>query len=313
MDGLGKRFALAAPTWLVVAAIVFLLVHLVPGDPASVILGVKATPDQQAQINAELGLDRPLPEQFVSWLGGVLHGDLGDSLIHGKPVATAVWEALGPSVELVLYATLLAIVLGIPIGVIGAVHNGKVLEFLLRSVTVVGLSIPSFVLGSLLILFGSMVLPGVQMVGYVPLTENPVENLTTMFWPAITLALSIVAVIARYTRTAMLEELGQDYVVTARAMGVSRGQIVYRNVLKNALLPVVGATAAQVAYLIGGAIVVEAVFAIPGIGLLTLEAIGQRDYPVVQGVTLVVATGVILFNIGMDVVYRFIDPRLSHA
>lgn len=301
------------PTWLGISIIAFSLVHLIPGDPATVILGVKATPVQRAELLHQLGLDGSLPSQFLHWLGNVLHGDLGRSVINDTSVVSAIWERALPSAELVVFAFLMALLVGIPLGILSATHNGRATEFLAGSGSLLGMSVPTFFLGSLLIVLGSRVLGGVKMVGYVPFDQDPAQNISMMFWPALTLALSVLAIVVRYTRTAMLDALRQDYIVTARAMGIPRRALIYRNGLRNALIPVIGAVGAQLAYLVGGAVIVESVFAIPGIGTLTLDAIDQRDYPVLQGVVLVVATGVILVNILIDILYRLVDPRLSHA
>jgi peptide/nickel transport system permease protein len=308
-----RRIGMLVPTWLGISIIAFSLVHLIPGDPATVILGIKATPDQREALLHQLGLDAPLPSQFVHWLGGVLHGDLGRSLISDTSVATAIWERMQASAELVLFAFVMAVVVGIPLGIVSASHDGRFVRFLAGSGSLLGMSVPTFFLGSLLIVLGSRVMGGIEMVGYVPFDQDPAKNLSMMFWPALTLALSVLAIVVRYTRTAMLDTLRQDYITTARAMGVPRRAVVYRNALRNALVPVIGAVGAQLAYLVGGAVVVESVFAIPGIGTLTLDAIDQRDYPVLQGVVLVVATGVILVNIVIDLLYTRVDPRISHA
>jgi peptide/nickel transport system permease protein len=308
-----KRVGLLVPTWLGISIIAFSLIHLIPGDPATVILGIKATPDQRAALLHQLGLDQPLPHQFFSWLGNVLHGDLGTSVINGTSVTSAIWDRAAPSIELVIFAFVLAVVFGIPLGIVSATRNGKLAELFASSGSLLGMSIPTFVLGSLLIVLGSRWLGGIDMVGYIPLSEDPVRNLTMMFWPALTLALSVLAIVVRYTRTSMLSTLSQDYITTARAMGVPRRTVIYRNGLRNALVPVIGAVGAQLAYLVGGAVIVESVFAIPGIGTLTLDSIDQRDYPVLQGIVLIVATGVIVVNILIDILYRVVDPRMGDA
>ncbi|HEY4094958.1 MAG TPA: ABC transporter permease [Baekduia sp.] len=308
-----KRIGMLVPTWLGISIIAFSLIHLIPGDPATVILGIKATPDQRQALLHQLGLDQPLPHQFVTWLGNVLHGDLGTSVINGTSVTSTIWDRAAPSFELVVFAFVLAVVFGIPLGIVSATRNGKLAELFASSGSLLGMSIPTFVLGSLLIVLGSRWLGGIDMVGYVPMGEDPVRNLTMMFWPALTLALSVLAIVVRYTRTSMLSTLSQDYITTARAMGVPHRTVIYRNGLRNALVPVIGAVGAQLAYLVGGAVIVESVFAIPGIGTLTLDSIDQRDYPVLQGVVLIVATGVIVVNILIDILYRVVDPRMGDA
>ncbi len=301
------------PTWVGISVVVFSLLHLIPGDPATVILGMMATPEQREAVLSNLGLDKPLFAQFFGWLGSVVSGDLGNSVINGQPVAEQIVNRTGPSLELVLMAVSLSVVVGVPFGVWTATHPGRFVNFIVHGISLLGLSIPTFLLGSLLIVLGSRVAKDVQMIGYIPFAEDPVASVRVMFWPALTLALALLAIVVRYTREAMASVLGSDYMMTARAMGVPRRALVYKNAFRNSLVPMIGAVGAQVAYLVGGAVVVETVFAIPGIGTLTLSAIDQRDYPVLQGIVLVVATGVIVVNLLVDLLYVVVDPRMADA
>lgn len=305
------RLSLLIPTWLGVEALAFALIHMIPGNVATTILGINATPLQQIRLEASLGLRKPLVTQFLDWVGHSLNLNLGTSLVNGTPVAQEIWQHLLPTVELVVYGMLLTVAAGIPLGVWTAVHKSKVVDEIINISTLGIASVPSFFVGSLVIIVASHVASGVQLIGYTPLTQNPVTNITTMFWPSAVLAVSILPVVVRFTRASMLSALSADYVVTAQSLGIPHRTVVYRNALRNALVPVISAVGSQVSYLVGGAVIIETVFTIPGIGMLTLNAIENRDYPVVQGVVLVIATGVILVNLVVDLLYAWADPQVT--
>lgn len=289
----------------------FSVIHLLPGNPAAVILGSQATPHLIAITEQKLGLNRPLVIQYASWFGNIWHGDFGTSLINGEPVSSEIARSLPPTLELIVFAFLIALAVGVPIGVFSAQTSKKTPELLLRTGVLLGISTPTFVLGSLLILAGNAYFSGVRMLGYVPFSQNPTKSLEVMFWPALTLALSVLAVVVRFTRVAMSLVLQEDYIFIARAMGIKKLTLIYKNALKNALLPLVGALGAQLAYLIGGVVVIEEVFNIPGLGSLTLTAINNRDYTVLQGIVLFVATVIIVINIMISLIYRKLDPRVT--
>ncbi len=306
-----RRIALAIPTWLGVVIVAFLLVRMIPGDPAIAILGSKATPEQRAALLAQLGFDKPVPIQFLNWIGGLFHGDLGKSAINGTSVWTIISTSAAPSAELVLLAFVIALLVGVPLGIWSSTRQGRLAGGIVTTVSLIGLSVPGFVLGSLFVVIGAAT--GISMVGYVPFAQNPIQNLSTMIWPALALGAGVSTIILRYTRTAMIGVLRNDYLVTAKAMGVHGGTIIWRNGLRNAVPPIISATGAQLAYLMGGAVIVETVFAIPGIGMQTMYAVNLRDYPVVQGVVIVVATLVILLNVVIDIIIRALDPRIVHG
>jgi peptide/nickel transport system permease protein len=258
-------------------------------------------------------LSAPLPQQFVKWLWRVLHDNFGHSLITGQSTTSVIGGKLDPTAELVVMAFVMALVIGIPLGVLSAQRKGRLSELAVRIFVLLGISVPSFLAGSLLIVIIAALAPGIRLIGYVPLAADPLRSLAIMFWPALTLALTVIAIVVRYTRVAMVEAMAEEYTLTGRAMGLRYRTVVYRNAMRNALVPVVGAVSAQIAYLIGGVVVIEQVFYIPGLGSLTLNAVNQRDYPILQAVVLLVATAVIVVNLLTDVLLRVLDPRLRDA
>ena len=307
-----KRLLWSIPVWLGVSALSFGFVHLLPGNPATVILGIRATPAKIRVLDQELGLQHPLAVQYWDWLSGVLHGNFGHSLITGVPVISLIGQRLMPTAELVLFAFVIAVGVGVPLGVLSARRGGRASELVVRMGVLLGLSVPSFVFGTVLIVVAALVVPHVRMIGYVPFLSNPLANLGQMFWPALTLALTIFAIVVRYTRVSLRDSLAEEYTVTARAMGL-RPRTVTRNALRNALLPLIGAIGAQVAFLVGGVVVIEDVFDIPGLGTLTLTAVTQRDYTLLQGIVILIATAVIVVNLVVDGLYVLADPKLRHA
>lgn len=307
-----KRLAWSIPVWLGVSILSFGFVHLLPGNPATVILGIRATPAKVRVLDQELGLQHPLAVQYWGWLSGVLHGNLGRSLITGLPVLRLIGQRVAVTAELVLFSFVIAVGGGVPLGVLSARRGGRASEVFVRIGVLLGLSMPSFVFGTVLIVVAALVVPHVRMIGYVPFLSNPLSNLGEMFWPALTLALTVFAIVVRYTRVSLRDSLAEDYTVTARALGL-RQRTVTRNALRNALLPVIGAIGAQVAFLVGGVVVIEDVFDIPGLGTLTLTAVTQRDYTLLQGIVILIATAVIVVNLITDGLYALADPKLRHA
>lgn len=308
-----RRFMSAIPVWLGVTALAFGLIHLLPGDPATVILGLQSSPAKRHALDRQLGLDQSLPMQFIHWLERIFQGNFGHSLITGQPVVTEISGKLTPTAELIVLAFVIALGLGLPLGVLSARRGGKVSDFAARIIALLGLSVPSFVFGTILIIVAAVVAPNVRMIGYIPFGSRPLASVEAMFWPALTLALTVLAVVVRYTRVALRDALREEYTVTAQAMGLRARTYVYKNALRNALLPLLGAVSAQVAYLVGGVVVIEDVFNIPGLGSLTLNAVNQRDYTLLQGIVVLVATGVIVVNLVTDALYLVIDPRLRHG
>jgi peptide/nickel transport system permease protein len=273
-------------------------------------LSLQGGPHEANEIRKALHLNEPLPLQYLQWLWAALHGDLGKSLILGFPVFPQVMSHLPVTLELTVYAMLLAVLIGIPLGVMAAQRRHGVADYGLKVASLLGLSTPDFFLGSLIILVSSLYLPWLPTFGFVPFTQNPWLNLESMFFPALTLGFPISAIIMRYTRASVLDSLREQYITTARAKGLTRRRVLYRHALRNALIPVVTITGVNAAYLIGGTIVVEQVFSLPGVGQLIINSIYHRDYTMVQGAVLIVTTGVVLLNLIVDLLYYVLDPRI---
>jgi peptide/nickel transport system permease protein len=307
---LGKRIAQVIPTLLLVSIMVFCLQQLMPGDPALVLAGEEQDPAVVAQIRQELWLDRPLVVQYGHWMGNVLQGNLGFSWRIRQPVAELVATKLPVTLQLGTMAFIIAVLIGVPMGVISAVKKNTVWDYLANGIGLAGLSTPNFWLGIMLILLISVKLGWLPPSGYVPLTEDWRQSLATTIMPAFVLGNAIAAVLMRHTRSAMLTALEQDYVRTARAKGLKEMAVVIRHALRNALVPVVTLGALELGTLLSGAVLTEQVFSIPGFGKLIVDAVFNRDYPVVQGVVLVTATVYVLLNLLADVLYVLINPRL---
>ncbi len=307
---LGRRLALAVPMLLGMSIIVFLIVHLVPGDPAHAILGLNATPELVSQLQSQLGLDRPLPVQYLDWLGGVLHGDFGTDYSSSAPISELLSQRLPVTIELALVSLGLAVVAGVPLGVLAAVRRGRAPDAVAQGASMLGISVPDFWLGIMLILAFSLGLGLLPSSGWVPLTQDPVENLRHVALPAIALAAGLAAVLIRVTRAAMLDVLSQDYIRFCRAKGVSETRVVLKHGLRNAAIPITTVIGMQAGYLLGGAIVVEQVFSLPGVGRLVLDSVLQRNYPVVQASVLVVGVMFIIANLAADLLYTVLNPRL---
>ncbi len=305
------RLALTAPILLLVSFLVFSLLLLLPGDPALVILGPEATPEQVKKLAAELGTNRPIAVQYVSWLGRALTGDFGRSTRTGQPVVDAVAERLAPSIELAVVAMLMAVVVGGGLGLAAGWRPGGLVDQLTRAFATLGIAIPTFWLGILLILWISLHLGLLPPSGYVPFGEDPAANLRAMILPGITVAATMAAVIARIVRASLLEVGHEMYIVTARAKGLSEGAIFGRHVLRNALIPILTVTGLQAGRLMGGMVITETIFAIPGIGRLAVDSVLARDFLTVQGVVLVMAVWVLVANLVVDVLNLLADPRVT--
>ncbi len=311
--GLLGRVAQAIPTLLIVSVLVFLLQQLMPGDPALVLAGDNRSPEVIAQIRSELLLDRPIPVQYVHWMGRVLHGNLGRSWRMQEPVLHLIAQKLPVTLQLGVMAFAIAVLIGVPAGVIAAVKRGRVWDYLANFVGLAGLSVPNFWFGIMLILFVSVRLGWLPPSGYVPLGENWRMSLATTIMPAFVLGNSIAAVLMRHTRGAMLSALSQDYVRTARAKGLGNARVILRHALRNALVPVVTLGALELGTLLSGAVLTEQVFSVPGFGKLVVDAVFNRDYPVVQGVVLVTACIYVGLNLLADILYVALNPRLRTA
>jgi peptide/nickel transport system permease protein len=307
-----RRLAATIPVMAVVAIAVFALLHLTPGDPAVIIAGDYATTDDIARIRTRLGLDKPFVTQVGIWVGQVLRGDLGTSIFSGLPVTRLIAQRTEVTLFLTLYAMLISIGVGVPLGIIAAWKQGSLLDRLVMIFAVSGFSMPVFWLGFLLVYVFAISLAWLPVQGYVPLTSGLPAMLRHLTLPALTLSVVYMALIARMTRASMLGVLGEDYIRTAFAKGLAPRGVLVRHALKNASLPVVTIIGLGFALLIGGAVVTESVFALPGLGRLTVDAIIRRDYPVIQGVILIVSGVYVLINLVIDVLYVVLDPRIRY-
>ena len=295
-----------------VSIIVFLMIRMIPSDAVAIMLGANTeiTPERLASLRARVGLDRPLVEQYLVWAGRALSGDLGTSLWTGKPVVEEIAANLGVTLQLLLMSLTLGAGLAVPAGCAMARVRGGAADIALRVVTIAGITVPSFWLGIVMILALATLAPGFPSLGHVPFAQDPLGNLQRMLLPSLALGLPILASLSRLVRTAMLDALGQDYVRTARAKGLGERRVVYRHALRNALLPFVTSVGITAGYLFGGAIVVEQVFALPGLGRLIVGAIGERNYPLIQAAILMVTVGFVVVNFTVDMLYAAIDPRV---
>jgi peptide/nickel transport system permease protein len=309
---LARRVLALIPVMAVVVTIVFLLIHLIPGDPVSVMLGPDATPAQIDQTRQALGLDRPLHEQLLRFYARVLRGDLGRSYFLDRPVTQALWERAEPTLMLTLCALLVAVAIGVPSGIVAGAFPGSPWDRVLMLGALLGVCIPGFWLSLNFIYLFAVRLGWLPAAGYASVFVDPVAALRYMVLPAVSLGFNQSALIARIARSCMVEVLAQDYIRTARAKGLSQRAVVYVHAFRNALVPVVTVIGITMAILIGGAVVTEIVFNIPGLGRLIISAILRRDYPVVQGVVLVTAAAYVLINLAVDMVYAFIDPRIRY-
>lgn len=311
---LARRLLATALTLLGVSLLVFGMVRLIPGTIVEQLLGQAAmgSPEVLASFRRFFGLDRPVYLQYVDWLGAVLRGDLGVSWLSGKPVLALFLERLPVSAELALLAVGWSLLLGVPLGTASAVWRGGVRDGAIRVGATLGLSLPAFWQGTVLILLFSIYLGWMPSLQWVSLARNPGTNLATMALPALTLGTATAAMITRMSRSSMLDVLGREYIRTARAKGVSERSVTFHHALRNALIPVVTVAGVQLGYIVGGIVVVEDVFTLPGVGRLLLDAIFQRDYPVVQGVILLLGAIFMTLNLVVDLLYVALDPRLRH-
>jgi peptide/nickel transport system permease protein len=310
-----RRIAYAIPTLIVVSIGIFLMVRLLPGDIIDILFGgdLSASEEVKDQAREQLGLNGSYPEQYWRWMSGVLQGDFGFSLRNTEPVSNIILDALTVTIELVVLGLLIATVVGVPLGVLSAVKRDTAWDFAARVGGLVGLSIPSFWLATLLLLFTSRVFGWVPPLNYISPFDDPIGNLSQFILPALSISVFTMAIVMRMVRNTMLEVLGQDYVRTARAKGVDRRTVVSRHALRNALIPVVTIVGFEIGVLIGGAAIIEIIFGLPGIGYVLLNAIFGRDYPVIQAMTLMIAFTFIFANLLVDILYGILDPRISQG
>jgi peptide/nickel transport system permease protein len=305
-----RRLLSVVPVMAVVAVCVFLLLHLAPGDPAAIIAGENVSPENIARIRAQLGLDQPVWRQFLVWLQTLLTGDLGSSMFWGDSVTSLIAQRAEPTVSLAFTTLLVAVPLAIGLGVLAAARAGSAIDRFLMAFAVLGFSMPVFVVGYLLIFLFAINLKWLPVQGYSPIAEGLLPWLRNLVLPSVALGMAYVALIARITRTTMLDVLAEDYMRTARAKGVATRPMLFRHALKNAAVPVATVVGNGVALLIGGVVITETVFNIPGIGRLVVDAIARRDYPIIQGVIIVFSGVYVLVNLLVDLSYTLFDPRI---
>lgn len=308
-----RQFGTLIPTLLIVGAITFALVQVVPGDPVRAVLGEDASAEAVARLRASLGLDDPMVLRFVRWISGVVRGDLGTSITSSEPVLQRIVGRLEPTFLLVALSMLIAVTLGLLAGVLSAVYRGSFVDQALLVVSLLGVAMPNFWLGLNLILLLAVNLELLPVAGYVPLRENWTETLRFLAMPALALGFSQAAIVSRITRTSILEVLGLDYIRTARSKGVNERVVLFKHALRNALISILAVVGTIVAVLLGGSIVIEIVFNLPGLGRLVITAVQQRDYPVVQGVLLFITGMNVLVHLLLDLAYAGIDPRIRYS
>jgi len=309
---LARRLLATIPVMAIVAVLVFSMLRMTPGDPASIIAGAAATSADVAGIREKLGLDRPIVEQFAIWIGNLLHGDFGESFFFKKTVASLIADRVGPTLALATITMVLSISIAVPLGVVAAYKQGTWIDRFVMGFSVLGFSVPVFVIGYALIYVFAIELAWLPVQGYQPIREGLWGFLSRLILPSLTLSVIYIALIARITRTSVLEVLGEDYIRTARAKGLPRSTVLMRHALRNAAVPIVTVIGIGVALLIGGVVVTESVYSIPGLGRLTVDAVLARDYPTVQAVILLFSVVYVLLNLLVDVAYTFLDPRIRY-
>jgi len=305
-----KRLLATIPVLLLVTAGVFALLHLTPGDPIDAMMAESVDATVKESLRRELGLDRPLPVQYAAWMARLLRGDLGRSIRNGEPVVDNVGRRIRPSLQLAAMAMTVSLLIAFPLGIVSAVRRNRAPDRVGTTFALLGICMPNFLLALLLIFLFGVTLRWLPISGYTDPLEDVVDGLRSLALPAITLGLALAAVVTRTLRSSMLETLAEDYVRTARAKGLSEARVVRRHVLRNALIPVVTVLGLQLGTLVGGAVITEYVFALPGVGRLVVDAVFARDYPLVQGVVLLIALAFIVCNLVVDVLYGWIDPRI---
>jgi len=306
-----RRLLLTLPILFIVSVICFSMINLIPGDPATVILGPEASEHAKEEMRNRLNLNEPIPVQYVDWLWGVLHGDLGESLIDDTPVSKLILERLPVTIELALGAFAVSFTIAVVVGILSASRRGTWVDYLSTGAALGGISIPSFWLGMMLIIIFAVNLGILPASGYEPFFQNPVANITAMILPIIATGLRESGELTRMLRTSLLEQLGSDYVRTAFSKGLSRRVVLIRHATRNALIPFVTASGLQIAGLLGGLVVTETVFQLPGLGRLVVDSIENRDFTTVQGTVLTITLIVVMVNVLIDVLYTMIDPRIS--
>ena len=307
-----RRILQLIPVLLGISILIFAVMKMIPGDVISGILGIEATPELRAQLEAKYGLDRPYVVQYLDWMGGVLRGDFGESIRTSAPILPEIISRLRVTGELTILAAIISWIIAIPLGILAAVKRNSWVDRFVRVFSLLGVSVPGFALSILLILVLSLCFNYFSPLGYVSFFEDPLKNLEIMILPALVLGVTISGSVMRMTRSSVLEVLRQDFIKTVRAKGASERVAIFKHALRNALIPIITLIGMQIGSLLGGAVIVEQIFSLPGLGQLTLTGINQRDYPVVQGCVLVIAFIYVMVNLITDILYAYIDPRISY-
>lgn len=305
-----KRLLSLIPVLAVVTIAIFLIIHITPGDPAAAILGIEASQEEIQQLNQDLGLDRPILEQYTSWVANVFKGDLGDSIFMNQPVSVAIAEHATPTLSLAILAQVIAIILAIPFGIIAAYKRGSIADYTLMGMSLLGMALPSFLLGLFLMLFVGVKLQWLPVAGYEPLSSGLWEHMKYLILPGISLGTIQAALITRMTRSSMLEVLNLNFIKTARSKGLHELKVLFKHAFRSAFLPILTVIGQTFGTLVTGAVVVEAIFNIPGLGQLILNSIARRDFAVIQGVVLVVTLMYVTINLIIDLLYGAVDPRV---
>jgi peptide/nickel transport system permease protein len=310
-----NRFALMIPVLFGVSIVTFALIRFVPGDPVTALIGpdTRFTEEQLQQVRHEYGLDQPLPVQYAKWIGKILQGDLGESLRTRRPLVTELQLRLPVTLELTIWAAVIGTLPALAVGVLAAIKRNTWIDYGATVLTPLGTSVPNFLLAVLLVLLFAVQLGWLPPLGYVEFSNDPLQHMKNMVLPSLSLGLPLAAVLMRITRSSVLEVIGQEHVRTARAKGLPERSVLRHHVVRNASIPILTVAGIQIAQLIGGTVIIEQIFGLPGVGRYIYEAIANRDYPVVQGVTLVIATLFVLVSLAVDVLYAMVDPRLRHT
>jgi peptide/nickel transport system permease protein len=307
-----RRVLLLIPTLLLVSFLVFSIVRVLPGDVVAIMIAEQGYANDEAELRKTLGLDKPLVVQYVMYMKNVFKGDLGKSLWSGKPVTEELARRLPTTLRLGLMALFWTILMGVPIGVLSALYQDRWSDYLIRSIAIGGLSIPGFWIATLILVFGAIWFRWVPPMDYVPFMEDPIKSLSQLLVPSFIMSISLSAGIMRMTRTMMLEVMKEDYIRTAQAKGLAGWIVVVRHALKNALIPVLSIMGIQIAVLIGGTVIMEQIFVLPGMGKYLIDAISWRDYPAIQGINLFICTWIISINLIVDLMYGLFDPRIRY-
>ena len=307
-----RRLIQMIPVLLIVSVVIFSIIHLIPGDPAEIMAGTNATEEQLIALRHQYGLDQPLWRQYFIWISNVAKGDLGNSLINGFPVNELIKQRIPATIELAIAAAIIGVVIALPLGIFSALRPGSFIDFAATTFSALSFAIPGFWLSILLIMFFSLNLKILPPSGRPDFSTQPVEHMKSLIMPALVLGIAMAAKLTRYLRSSMLDELGKDYVRTARGKGLNERAIVMRHLMKNSLIPVVTAFGLQMGDLLSGAIIVESIFAWPGIGRLTIQAISWRDYSILQASVMFVVIAFLIINLLTDLTYGFINPQIHY-